>query len=532
MTFLPIVDRELRVRARAPATYRARCVGAMLAVGISTFLLMLGGNPGGGSRKGLSIFGILSLATFIFCLFEGLRNTADCLSEEKRAGTLGFLFLTDLKGYDVVLGKGIATTLNSLYVLVAILPALALPLLLGGVTVGEFWRLVLVLIETLFVSLSIGMLISSVSRSERRAWLASFLIVMFLATVCPLVRYIPLTPSKFMAWLSPTTAFMHLQDSDFKSGASAFWFAVAGMAALSVLSLVTASIVLPRAWQDIPRVGAAPYVWQKDLLPNATHAMHRSEKRLLTQNPVAWLTARDRGQQFWLWFLVGSCGLFALLLWGISRAWAPIGVGFVVGAVVVHFLIAVWLAFNVCYHTIEAKNSGALELLFSTPLRPREIVDGFLLGQRRLFFGPVVTLLWIETILLVSQVAMMALRDKEVVEAMFVLLIVGALMAVFVMDLYAVAIFGMWTALHSKKPGHAFTKTVLYVLVLPDLQGLCCLTLPLTGILKNMVFLSYKLPLYERFRLLVAEPGQFTDPWKFRVPQAKPTRSQLPSVIE
>ena len=32
-----------------------------------------------------------------------MRNTADSLSAEKREGTLGLLFLTDLRGYDVVL---------------------------------------------------------------------------------------------------------------------------------------------------------------------------------------------------------------------------------------------------------------------------------------------------------------------------------------------------------------------------------------------------------------------------------------------
>src|SRR5256885_5281345 len=55
---------------------------------------------------------------FVYCLFIGARLTADCLSEEKREGTLGLLFLTDLKGYDVVFGKLAATSVNSIYALV------------------------------------------------------------------------------------------------------------------------------------------------------------------------------------------------------------------------------------------------------------------------------------------------------------------------------------------------------------------------------------------------------------------------------
>ena len=34
--------------------------------------------------------------------------TADCLSEEKREGTLGLLFLTDLRGYDIVVSSSSA----------------------------------------------------------------------------------------------------------------------------------------------------------------------------------------------------------------------------------------------------------------------------------------------------------------------------------------------------------------------------------------------------------------------------------------
>ena len=53
----------------------------------------------------------LMMISFIYSLVAGRRFTADCLSEEKREGTLGLLFLTDLKGYDVVLGKVAATSL-------------------------------------------------------------------------------------------------------------------------------------------------------------------------------------------------------------------------------------------------------------------------------------------------------------------------------------------------------------------------------------------------------------------------------------
>src|SRR2546427_9287536 len=94
------------------------------------------------------IFQGVSLLALLYCLAYGRRSTADCLSQEKRERTLGLLFLTDLKGHDVVLGKLAATSLRGFYGLLAIFPVLAVPLLMGGITPGEFWRMVLVLVVT------------------------------------------------------------------------------------------------------------------------------------------------------------------------------------------------------------------------------------------------------------------------------------------------------------------------------------------------------------------------------------------------
>src|SRR5947209_10079973 len=100
----------------------------------------------------LILFRILTGASVLYCLLSGVRSTADCLSEEKREGTLGLLFLTDLKGYDIVLGKLMATSLSGIYGVLAIVPVLAVPLLMGGITLGEFERMALVAFDALFFS--------------------------------------------------------------------------------------------------------------------------------------------------------------------------------------------------------------------------------------------------------------------------------------------------------------------------------------------------------------------------------------------
>src|SRR5262245_48487127 len=103
MTLLPIVERELRVAARQMKTYRAR----MATAGVFLLLLMwmLWMTPGRSRFNSRDAFETMAWVAFCWCLLAGILRTADSLSQEKRENTLGLLFLTDLKGYDVVLGK-------------------------------------------------------------------------------------------------------------------------------------------------------------------------------------------------------------------------------------------------------------------------------------------------------------------------------------------------------------------------------------------------------------------------------------------
>src|SRR5206468_3372711 len=92
----------------------------------------------GGPTPGTVLFRVLFWFAFGYVMVAGLRFTASALSRERREGTLGLLFLTDLEGHEIVFGKLAGTSLDALYSTVAILPALGIPLLLGGVTATNF----------------------------------------------------------------------------------------------------------------------------------------------------------------------------------------------------------------------------------------------------------------------------------------------------------------------------------------------------------------------------------------------------------
>src|SRR3989454_7411554 len=184
MTFLPIVERELRVTARRRGTYWNRALSALAAILIFGGALIFEAQTPP-KELGKELFNIVSGLFLFSSLAAGIRYTADCLSEEKREGTLGLLFLTDLKSYDVVLGKLAATSLDAFYGLTAIIPVLAIPLLLGGVSIEEFRRMTLVLANTLFFSLALGILVSAMSRDARKAMSGTLLLILLINGVLP-----------------------------------------------------------------------------------------------------------------------------------------------------------------------------------------------------------------------------------------------------------------------------------------------------------------------------------------------------------
>src|SRR5262245_4709542 len=114
MTALPIVGREIRVAARRRGTYRGRVIAALFPIGAAAILLLVMTTlPFAG--QGRILFTALSAFAFLYALFTGVLLTADCLSAEKREGTIGLLFLTVLKGYDVILGKLVSSSLCAIY---------------------------------------------------------------------------------------------------------------------------------------------------------------------------------------------------------------------------------------------------------------------------------------------------------------------------------------------------------------------------------------------------------------------------------
>src|ERR1041384_1036823 len=162
MRFLSVAERELRAAARKNGTYRLRW---LTAAGTFALLLWLGWafDVFANKRNRPIAFSVCSVIVLLYCLFLGAAGTADCLSREKREGTLGLLFLTNLNSAEIVAGKLCSTALARFYSLLAIFPVLAMPVLVGGITFGEFWRTMLALANAIFFGIAAGFMASALS---------------------------------------------------------------------------------------------------------------------------------------------------------------------------------------------------------------------------------------------------------------------------------------------------------------------------------------------------------------------------------
>ncbi len=518
MNCLPIADRELRVAVRKRSTFWLRVAAALTALLIGSGFMLLSlvqgaRTPGMGS----TLFSVLTWLCLAAVLSAGPFLTADCLSEEKREGTLGLLFLTDLRGYDVALGKLLATSLRGFYALLAVLPILAITLFMGGVSGTQYWKSCLALLNALFVSLAAGMAVSALSRDSQKALGATVFVLGLLALGGPLADGITAAVKGrgFQPRWSVASPAYVLVTANVWSGA-VYWKALGITHVLGWVLMASSCALAPHTWQERKRSGARTtrswaYAWKY----GGARRRKRLRLGLLEGQPVVWLVCRERWQSLGLWImavLVAGGFVAALIAKPPGEVWI---VWTYVGGLF-RLLLYVWAASQACRFFVEVRRSGVLELLLAAPLGDREIVSGQLRALLRMFGLPVALLLSVHVAgtalsqlglqrmftrvstltsstvtnrngTVTSQTTVVASnagvrfgartnavpltmvfpnRSSAQQAAMAVITGAGALLST-AGDLLALCWFGLWMGMTSKSANLATLKTLLFVQVIP-----------------------------------------------------------------
>ncbi len=473
MAFLPIVDRELREASRRPLTWRVRSGLAMAGVAtasVLSLLLLLNNVPSSawGEYLFLSLTGVLAL----YALFAGPALAASCICEEVREGTLGLLFLTDLKPMDIILGKASGKAIAAGYGLLGMVPLLGYALLFGGITGAEFIQTALALFNLLFFSLTLTILFSSWMREERAVTSLALLSVC-IGTFTPflVLIYIASSSGQFQpsmdaiaGMLMPSLIFPLLhklpRGIPLVIAPWRYWFSMLWIHSLGWIFLLAAARRLRWARQESPPApGHASWKEITDWWrfgPKERRRQHRL--KCLKTGAFAWLAGREVRKPAMVWALLAAA--LAGLAYGtittdltntlhrdVIVPWTTILGG----------LLKFWFAGEACRQLADDRRAGALELLLTTPITNDDFFQGIWRALRRQFLWPSLTFL-----VLIASVPMFPGQSGSVDWKT-----VATLVIVYGVDLWALGWCGMWRGISSPIPNRAVTETLLVTLGLP-----------------------------------------------------------------
>ena len=393
---------------------------------------------------GHTIFIVLVAIASMLAMLTGIFVASDSICRERREGTLGFLFLTDLRPADVVTGKLAAAGLVPMYALLAMFPALALCQLVGGIHAGLFWSAIIALILSLFFSLSATIYVSSLCEDHRKAYSGSTFLL-FVAN--------PL-------WLGWTAVF---------GSRSRFFLAVFIFTVLSFLFLRATATRLARHWRD----------FNKPLERPKKSSFHSIPVALLDAFPVAWMMLRR--QPFNGALRILGFTLFAL----VALISAPIATTAAGARQMLWLLFAIHLIYQfvliarTAYSFYIDRQNGALELLLGTRLDNEEIFAGFnrfLLRKS----APFITLLTVLDILFACVLG-------ESVSGPLAALPIGLASGLWI-TLLGLGWLGVYRSLMMRHPSLAMLATFARLSFVPAIFSLLFLNIPRTDHVKVAIF--------------------------------------------
>jgi hypothetical protein len=406
----PIFAREWLTVPRRSRHYvmRSAYLGALWILGLTAWQATVGWNRtatlGDAARFNIMLFQLLTLKVQLpLLLFFASLTAASAITQEKDRRTFVLLLLTDLRNYEIVLGKLFGSLLQIALFLAGTVPLLALLLLLGGIAPHQVAQAILVLATAGLAAGSLGTLIAL---WRDKTFPALALTTLFLVLYVCVVRALGLLPEvignwtgsgsaaswdaeRIQQWLDPFLALQSVlepADHALLGIAPAYGFSVV-MVLLSML-LNGWGILRLRVWNPsgepiIQR--EAPTEAEEEEKDRAKAHAAPGLARAVWANPILWREMRTRayGRRP---LLVKIAYALVLALVG-YYALAPVFttgersvVAAVYGLIPVGILSLLLVSAQAVTAITSERDTGALDLLLVTDLTPKEFIFGKLLG--------------------------------------------------------------------------------------------------------------------------------------------------------
>lgn len=383
-------------------------------------------NHPSGARAGSEVFAWVHRVVLVAIWVLVPLMSCDCLSHEKRDGTLGLLFLTNLKAGEIVLAKAAAHGLRALTVWLAVVPIIGVPLLMGGLDWREIMISCCIAFGSICAALGLGLLASALSR---RIGGAVSLATMF-APGAHVVFYVlvtlivPALLARRMIWNEDVLAsplqlgvvltwnveevwrelLGPMNKQPVATLVSVFCIPVAALLFLYCACTILIAPIIRRNWQDKPKTKRQTEVENFFCKPLFWTGVFRWwMRRSLERNPIGWLEKRSWSGRIasWVWLAVMISFASALAYTSASR-------GDFEGFNVLMWMLLASIAYVAAGSFRRERETGALELILVTPLSERQIISGRLRGLWSQFLPTFA--IWVAVVLYLSS----ALKDWQV----------------------------------------------------------------------------------------------------------------------
>jgi len=398
----PIFNREIITVPRREKHHAGRLAGLVLlwVIGLTawqaTVSFSRNATLGETARFGLLYFQLITYIELLLLLFFSALSAASAVALEKDRRTFILLLLTDMRDYEIVLGKMLGALLPIVVLLAVTVPVLAMTLLLGGVSGEQVIQAVLVLLAT---SLAAGSLGGLVALWRDKTFQALALAVLALVLYMCLVQSIGLAGPAIagganaqwmivQAWFDPILALLFVLEPPATSFAlaPAYGFALVMLGVCALLNGI--GIWKLRKWNPSGEPimqREAPTDEEVDLAARAKAHAAPGAARPVWANPILWREIRT--------YAYGRRPLLVKLAYGIVLAlicWFAIGemnrVGgrqpyvAAFGLVPVVVLSLLLVSAQAVTAITSERDLKALDLLLVTDLSPKEFIFGKLGG--------------------------------------------------------------------------------------------------------------------------------------------------------
>lgn len=393
----PIFNREWLTLPRRPRHYVMRTVslGGLWVLAFTVWQTTVGWEYAATindlARFGLLLFQVLTYVQLVLLLFFSALSAAGTISQEKDRRTFVLLLMTDLRNYEIVLGKLLGSLLQIGLVLAGMVPILCLMLLLGGIAPHQVLEAVIVMAMTAMASGSLGGLIALWREKTFQALALSVLCLVLYLCVVHALSVIPFILSgvtsqqitDVQTWLEPFMALQQVVDppETVEGLNTAYAFGLAMLVLTVLLNFV--AVWKLRVWNPsgepiMQRESAEQEAEEKDRLK--AHAAP-GRVREVWANPILWreVATRAYGRRPYLvkiaYFLVLALVCYYAINTGSQRSWAAAS-----GLVPVAILSLLLVSAQAVTAITSERDTGALDLLLVTDLSPREFIFGKILG--------------------------------------------------------------------------------------------------------------------------------------------------------